>query len=239
MCICCADGLHKGLSRRAVFGGAAMGMMASGLLGRAALAADPVKSALTPDAALKAIMDGHRQYLSGKAATGDYAAGRAGRAMGQAPTAAFLSCADSRVIPELIFNQGPGKAFVVRVAGNVENADAMASLEYGAAVLGIPLIVVLGHSACGAVDAAIKVYKDNLKLPGHLPGLMDLIVPAVAAAAETKPKDLLAAATAENVRMTVKTISTTEPVLAPMVKAGKLKVVGGVYDIGTGKIAMV
>ena len=150
---------------------------------------------------MKRLMAGHAKYLAGQASVGNYAAGRAGRAGGQTPIAAILSCADSRVPPELIFNQGPGDLFVVRVAGNVENADGLASLEYGTEVLGIPLIMVMGHSNCGAVAAAIKVHRENLVLPGHLPGLIDLLLPAV--------------------------------------KAGKVKVVGSVYDVPTGKVTLV
>ena len=149
------------------------------------------------------------------------------------------SCADSRVLPELIFNQGPGDLFVVRVAGNVENADGLASLEYGTEVLGIPLIMVMGHSNCGAVAAAIKVHRENLVLPGHLPGLIDLLLPAVKKAEATKPANLLAAATIENVRATVATIAASDPLIAAAVKAGKVKVVGSVYDVPTGKVTLV
>ena len=93
-----------------------------------------------------------------------------------------MSCADSRLAPELAFDQGPGELFVVRVAGNFVNEDGLASLEYGAMVLGVPLIMVLGHSSCGAVDATIKVVKDGSTLPGHLPSLINAIRPAVVAA---------------------------------------------------------
>jgi carbonic anhydrase len=142
-------------------------------------------------------------------------------------------------MPELLFNQGPGGLFIIRVAGNVENAEAVASLEYGTHFLGIPLIVVLGHSGCGAVDAAITVHKDKVKLPGQLPGLIDLILPAVKTAEAEKPTDLLASATRWNVRNAVKMIAETEPLLAAQVRGGTVKVVGAVYDIGSGRIDMV
>ena len=116
------------------------------------------------------------------------------------PIASILSCSDARVGPEFVFDQGPGDLFVVRVAGNILQDEGLASLEYAAQFLGSPLIFVLGHSNCGAVEAAIKVVKDNATLPGHLPGLIDQIKPAVMAAQETHPANLLNAAIAENVR---------------------------------------
>ncbi len=133
----------------------------------------------------------------------DFSSGRAARATAQYPIAAILSCADWRVAPELVFDQGPGDLFVVRVAGNSVNTDILASLEYGVEFLGIPLIVVLGHSGCGAVDAAIKVLKKDAKLPGHLPGLVGALKPAVVIAEKAKSGSLLDNAIAVNVRRSV------------------------------------
>ncbi|MGE0226604.1 MAG: carbonic anhydrase [Acetobacteraceae bacterium] len=183
-------------------------------------------------------MDGHASYMANKASVHDYASRRAALSKGQWPFAAILSCADSRVTPELIFDQGPGDLFIVRVAGNVENPDGLASLEYGAKFLGIPLIMVLGHSSCGAVDAAVKVYRDKAQLPGHLPGLADAIVPAVQKAAAANPSDLLAASITENVRQTMADIANNQPILGPMVQHGDVKVVGAVFDVPTGKVAL-
>ncbi len=103
----------------------------------------------------------------------------------------MLGCANSRVAPELAFDQGPGEVFVVRLAGNFVNDDGLASLEYGVRFLGVPLIMVLGHSNCGAVDATIKVLKDNARLPGHLPELVRSIEPAVEAARKANASNLL------------------------------------------------
>ncbi len=219
--------------RRALFAGLA----AASLIPIATTA--HAQNKIGPDEALNRIMEGHARYRQGRAGPGDYAQSRAGRALGQAPIAAILSCADSRVPPELLFDQGPGGLFVVRVAGNVENAEGMASLEYGTHFLGIPLILVLDHSGCGAVDAAIKVHREKITLPGHLPGLINRILPSVVAADAAKPADLLAAATIENVRTTVTAISTTEPLLAEQVRSGRTRVVGGVYDLPTGKVSMI
>jgi carbonic anhydrase len=143
------------------------------------------------------------------------------------------------VAPEFIFDQGPGELFVVRLAGNFVDKDGLASLEYAIRFLGISLVMVLGHSGCGAVDATIKVLKDNLALPGHLPELVSFIKPAVEAAKLQNPTDLLAAATAENVRFNVTKLMASEPIVKSSLQEGKLKVVGGVYDIGTGTVNLV
>lgn len=113
------------------------------------------KMPATPDEALRRLKDGNARYVSNTEINTDHSVGRAIRAGGQAPFAAIVSCADSRVAPELIFDQGPGDLFVIRVAGNFVNEDGLASLEYGALVLGIKTIIVLGHSSCGAVEATI------------------------------------------------------------------------------------
>ena len=112
-----------------------------------------------------------RAHAANLSTNRDPSAGRIARAAAQYPFAAIVSCADSRVVPEFAFDQGPGELFVVRVAGNVVDDDGLATLEYGVKALGVPLIVVLGHSGCGAVAATIKVVKEGVTLPGHLPGL--------------------------------------------------------------------
>ena len=158
------------------------------------------------------------------------------RARSQAPIASIVSCADSRLAPELAFDQGPGQLFVVRVAGNFVNEDGLASLEYAATILGVRLIMVLGHSNCGAVSATIKVVKDGTSLPGHLQNIVNAIRPAVVAAQAKNPADLLAESTIENVRRNVKFLETANPLLSDLAAAGKLRVVGAVYDIATGKV---
>jgi carbonic anhydrase len=155
------------------------------------------------------------------------------------PFAAILSCADARLSPEIVFDQIMGDLFVLRVAGNMATPEMIASLEYAVAVLGVRLIMVLGHASCGAVDATIKVVKEGTELPGHLPSLVDAIKPAVEKAMTAKPNDLLAAATAENVRINVAYLASVDPIIAEAVKSGKVKVVGAVYDIATGKVTPV
>lgn len=196
-------------------------------------------NAIAPDEALQRLVAGNARYAAGGMQCKNAATGRAARVSAQYPFASVVSCADSRVVPELAFDQGPGDLFVVRVAGNFVDDDGLASLEYGAAMLAVPLIMVLGHSNCGAVAAAIKVVKDSAKLPGHLPELVAAIAPAVLAAQARHPADLLAAAIMENVRRNVARLIEAKPIVAEKVKAGKVKVVGGVYDIATGKVVLV
>jgi carbonic anhydrase len=181
-------------------------------------------------------MDGNARYAAGSLTNRDFSAGRAARAAAQYPFAAVLSCADSRISPELAFDQGPGDLFVVRLAGNFVNDDGLASLEYGTRFLGVPLVMVLGHSNCGAVAAAIKVLQEGIVLRGHLPALVNSIKPAVETAKQKRLSDLLEEATAENVRLNVKRLTSAEPILSEMTQQGKVRVVGGVYDITTGKV---
>jgi carbonic anhydrase len=196
------------------------------------------QNAIPPDAALKRIMDGNARYVAGNRRNRDFSAGRAARAKSQHPVAAILSCADSRVAPELLFDEGPGDLFVVRIAGNFATAFGIASLEYAVAVLGVPLIMVLGHSSCGAVDAAVKAVTANAKFPGHLPQLVDAIVPAVGAAKAKKPKNLLEASIQENVRGNVAKLASAEPIFAGKVRDGKVRIVGGEYQLATGKVTL-
>ena len=143
---------------------------------------------ISGDEALRRIMDGNARYRANQTHVRDFSVGRAARVTTHRPIASILSCSDARVGPEFLFDQGPGDLFVVRVAGNILQEEGLASLEYAAEFLGAPLIFVLGHSNCGALDAAIKVVKDNATLPGHLPGLIDQLKPAVLAAQETHPR---------------------------------------------------
>src|SRR5262245_15531570 len=199
----------------------------------------PPQNAIAPAEALKRIMEGNARYVANTPNERDFSSGRVARAQGQYPVAAILSCADSRVGPELLFDQAPGDLFVVRVAGNIVTTDLLASLEYGQKFLGSPLIVVLGHSACGAVDAAIKVVKTKAVLPGHLPGLIAAIKPAVIAAEKMRTGDLLDNAIADNVRRQVARLKSSPPIIQQAYTGKKIDIVGGVYDIATGKVTMV
>ena len=161
-------------------------------------------------------------------------------AHGQFPEAVIVSCADSRVAPEILFDVGVGDIFVVRVAGNVIDGAGFAvkgSIEYAVAELNVPLIMVLGHSGCGAVKAAIQHINDKDSLPGAINGLVELIKPAVARG-KGMAGDSLENAIRQNVEIGVERLQGLEPVLAPRVTAGKVKVVGGVYDLRTGGVTL-
>jgi len=127
----------------------------------------------------------------------------------------------------------------VRVAGNVVNNDLLASIEYGLQFLGAPLIVVLGHSSCGAVDAAIKVVKDKAVLPGHLPELISALKPSVEIARTEKSGELLENATRENVKRQVARLKNSPPIVQKLYAGKKIDIAGGVYDIATGKVTLV
>jgi len=143
------------------------------------------------------------------------------------------------VVPDLVFDQSPGDLFVARVAGNIVTTNLLASLEYGVQFLGTPLILVLGHSNCGAVDAAVKVVKSNAKLPGHLPELVQAIKPAVITAAKVAPNDVLNYAIADNVRRQVARLKGAAPIVQKAYRDKKIDIAGGVYDIATGKVTLV
>lgn len=239
-CSAAADPSPLPISRRGILAGGAA-LLSAGAALSACAAAQPQSpsNAISADEALKRLLDGNARYVANAPEQKDFSAGRAARTQAQYPFASILSCADSRVAPELAFDQGPGDLFVVRVAGNFLNDDGLASLEYGAQFLNIPLIMVLGHSNCGAVDATIKVLKDGTRLPGHLPGLVASIKPAVEAAKAKGGADLLADATVENVRRNVRLLVTGDPVVSKLVEQGKVKVVGGVYELSTGRVNLV
>jgi len=149
----------------------------------------------------------------------------------QHPHAEILSCSDSRVPPEIVFDQGLGDIFVVRVAGNVATDTEIGSLEYGAEHLHIPLLVVLGHESCGAVTAAVE----GGEAEGHIASLVNLIKPAVEKS-RALPGDKVSNAVRVNVAMVVDQLRASNPVLAKLVAQGKLKIVGGVYSLETGKV---
>jgi len=152
-------------------------------------------------------------------------------AAGQAPHAIVLSCADSRVTPEIILDQGLGDLFDIRVAGNVASDTELASIEYAASHLHTPVVVIMGHQKCGAVTAAAE----SGEAEGHLPSLLGLIRPAIERA-RSRPGDLIDNAVHINVENVVRQIRTSTPVLAPLVDRGALRVVGAVYSLDTGKV---
>lgn len=158
----------------------------------------------------------------------------------QTPFAVILSCADSRVSPEIVFDQWIGDLFVVRIAGNIVNPPhygILGSIEYGVATLGANLVMVLGHSRCGAVTAAVQAVETGIEFPGSIASIIDTITPAVESARKM-PGDLLQNSVMENVRLSVEKIETASPILTPLIKGGTVKVVGGKYDLVTGEVTL-
>jgi len=224
---------------RASAGIALSGFLPAGFAAGAAAPDGPRPNSISGTDALKRLMDGNARYASNQPNEKDFSSGRAARATAQYPIATILSCADSRVAPEFAFDQGPGDLFVVRVAGNVVSPDLLASIEYSVEFLGVPLVLVIGHGNCGAVDAAIKVLKKGVTLPGHLPDLIRAIKPAVIIAEKSAKGDLLDNAIAENVRRQVAALKRASPVVKKYFEDGKIAIAGGVYDLATGRVAPV
>lgn len=233
----------RAVSRRSVMAGAASLLAASALPFTPSRAEQPAvetpPNAIRPSAALAELMQGNARYAANEPNERDFSAGRAAREQAQYPIAAILGCSDSRVSPELLFDQGPGDLFVVRLAGNFLDDDGFASLEYAVKFLGAPLIMVLGHTNCGAISAAVKVVKERIELPGHLPDLIKSIEPAVIAAHGRHPSDLVAAATEENVRLNVRRLIDDAPIMSDALAAKKIAVSGGIYDLATGKVRLI
>jgi carbonic anhydrase len=198
-------------------------------------------SPVSPDQALRDLLNGNGRFVKGQPASPRRSpADFRGLAEAQYPEAVIVSCADSRVAPEILFDVGVGDIFVVRVAGNVVDgagATVKGSIEYAIAELNVPLILVLGHSGCGAVKAAMKHIDAKDSLPGAINGLVELIKPAVVQS-QGVPGDALENAIRKNVQIGVERLKGMQPILAPRVKDGKLKVVGAVYDLRTGTVAL-
>jgi carbonic anhydrase len=212
------------------------------LAGALEMAADKSGSPINPDQALRELIEGNQRFRNGKTTGPRRSPADFSRlAAAQYPEAIIVSCADSRVAPEILFDVGLGDIFVVRVAGNVVTGAGVTvkgSIEYAVAELNAPLIMVLGHTACGAVKAAKQHIDAKDSLPGAIDGLVELVKPAVAQSKD-EPGDPLYNAIRKNVQLGVEQLKTLEPILAPKVKEGKLKVVGAVYDLGTGEVKMV
>ena len=199
--------------------------------------APPPKAAniLTPDAAFSRLMRGNGRYVAGLTKRHDFKSERETLTTGQNPYAAILSCADSRIAPEYAFDSARGDLFVCRVAGNFANDDVIASFEYGIAVLNCPLLMVLGHAACCAVDAAIKSIKDGTTLPGRLPSLVAALSPAVKASAG-QAGDALDNAIKQNVLLNVEKLKVATPIIDKAIADKKVRIVGGVYNLSTGRV---
>ena len=199
---------------------------------------------MTADEILEQLMAGNQRYVA-KNTTHQHHEDMARMsevAMRQQPIAVILGCSDSRVLPEFIFDRGIGDLFVIRVAGNVLDDVVLGSIEYAVEHFGICLVIVLGHERCGAVTAAVR----HLQVYGHVNAVMRAIEPAVAMVQDTDPEPISQrerfaneAAVIANIKLTVKGIEASAPILAELVDRGKLKVVGARYDLDDGLVQMV
>jgi len=192
-----------------------------------------------PDTVLARLLEGNKRFASGQLVhPGRKPEDFAALAEGQAPLAVIVGCADSRVAPELVFDLGVGDLFVVRVAGNIVSGagpTVKGSIEFAVAELGVRLIMVLGHSQCGAVKAAIEHIDANDALPGSIGDLIDPIRPAVVAA-KGRPGDKLTNVIRANVEKGVERLKGLDPILSKLAKTGELKVVGAAYELRTGVV---
>ena len=210
--------------------------IAWGQLRTSALADPPATgSPGNPDQALAELIAGNKRYVTGQNMHHDFGPERSALAQSQHPFAIILGCADSRVSPELAFDQTRGRLFVVRLAGNFVDENGLASIEFGATVLGASLIMVLGHDQCGAIKGAIDVVTKNAQLPGHLPNLVAHLKAPVEKALKQQGS-LLENSIRENVLLNVEALRNSNPVLSGMVKENRLRVVGGIYDLATGRV---
>ncbi len=215
---------------------AAAGSAASAAAATCAVQTTETQAAMTPEAALRRLQEGNQRFATGQLIHCDLLEQVKHTATGQAPFAAVLGCIDSRVPPELMFDQNIGDMFVARIAGNFVDDDILGSLEFATRLSGAKLIVVLGHSECGAIKGAI----DGAKL-GHLTGLLAKIRPAFTAlryqgVASSKNVELVQRVAERNVQDSVARLARA-PVLAALVKTGQLKIVGAMHDVHTGRVS--
>ncbi len=197
------------------------------------------QSLMTPDSALEALLNGNKRFVSNTSVNRDLVEQVEATALGQYPFATVLHCIDSRVSAELLFDQGVGDVFSIRIAGNFVNEDILGSMEFACKLAGTKLVLVLGHTACGAVKGAC----DHARL-GNLTALINKIEPAVEAVKEPKDKDqrnskninFVNAVAKQNVLMTIDNIRKESPVLKELEDEGAIKIVGGMYDIASGVV---
>ncbi|MFT4546779.1 MAG: carbonic anhydrase [Verrucomicrobiales bacterium] len=198
------------------------------------------QKALTPDTVISDLMAGNKRYMKGNLSNPNVTKRIAATSTGQYPKAVILSCLDSRVPVEQVFDQGVGDIFVGRVAGNIENGDQLGSMEFATKVAGAKLVMVLGHESCGAVKSAC----DHVKV-GNITGLLSNITPAVnsvsgipASQRNSKNADFVEKVVEANVEKTVADIRSRSKILRDLEKSGDIKIVGGVYSISDGSVTL-
>lgn len=230
------------LPRRHFLALATMAAAASGLsLALASTPADAAddhhKTELTADQALEKLKQGNARFVANaEVCAADLSGQRAHVAGSQAPWATIVSCADSRLPPELLFGGlGLGELFVARNAGNLVDTAVLGTVEYGAAMLGAPLLVIMGHQRCGAVSAACEVVTRSVSLPGAIGTMIEPILPA-ALAVKNAPGDFVTNTVRESARRTAAHLTERSAILAGLVKDGKLKIISAYYDLDSGKV---
>jgi len=191
---------------------------------------------ITPDEALAKLMAGNNRFLQGFDAPDSFKYQDQSMSHAQRPYACILGCADSRVSPEHTFDESHGNLFVTRVAGNFVTPEILGSLEYGTSVLGASAILVLGHSGCGAINAAISSVSTQAKFEGQIDTLIGALTPAAQETRHSSLETWKQTAVSQNVRKNVEILRKSEPVLKNLIDAGKLKVFGGVYHLDTGRV---
>ena len=214
-------------------GAVLVGLVVLASFGVEAVAAQE-SSPASGESALQKLLDGNKRYVEAKLSHPDQTAERRAEvAKGQHPFAVIVSCSDSRVPPEIIFDQGLGDLFVIRLAGNILDDAALGSLEYAVEHLGVRHIMVLGHERCGAVDATLK----GGEAPGHIGSLVNAIRPAVEKA-KNQPGDVLDNAVRTNVTMVVQQLKSSGPILEDLFKKGALTIDGARYDLEDGVVSI-
>lgn len=237
-CLCGASAPRFGLSRRGLIAG--LGALCCAPLGPARASGGTTPTALTADDVLRRLAEGNRRFLAGDAPhSASLSEARRGQvAAGQAPIASILTCADSRVSPELLFSAGLGELFVVRNAGNTADTAAIGSLEYGVAALGTPLVMVLGHERCGAVEAALGLATGGPDLPGRIGEMVQPILPAAIAALAAPAEQRLDLAVRGNARRVAAHLGSASTVLADHLRQGKARIVAAHYDLDSGEVVL-
>ena len=216
---------------------ATTGLQVMATSGMVTLPAQP-ENVLTPEAALERLIAGNERYVAGQSTLLNFSLESDALVRSQNPFACILSCSDSRVSPELCFDEQLGDLFVARVAGNYLTTDFVATLEFATFVLHTPLIMVLGHESCGAVQAAIEAADNNVQFPGHIQTIASALAPAVGAV-DRKLGNRIDNVVKMNVIQNVQKLKKQTPILNKLVTEKKLLIVGGVYSLKTGKVELV
>jgi carbonic anhydrase len=234
MCIACQQ---SSPSRRTFVALAAASAVGAGMFGVRRASAAGATTSVTADEAIARLKAGNEKYVSApQVCASDLLKQREQVAKGQTPWAVILTCADSRVAPELLFGGlGVGELFVARNAGNMADTATMGTIEYGTEHLGVPLVVVLGHERCGAVAAACEVVEKHTKFPGSIGPMVDAIVPA-AKAVYGKPGDFVDNAVRESAKRTATKIATKSAIVSHLIKDSKVKVLAARYDLDDGHV---